>query len=157
MPANRKATANWWLSVAEIIIQWTTPNLKELVLISFSQATVLTFCVFAGFASAAFKRDSLQVLSSGDAVVVAEVRNERYCDRDGVCALRFKVGGKPGAVIYAHGDVERVKPCGRDLFTSAWSIQDGTWIQARGQYRVNGAAHDIDICASPEAFLRRLP
>ncbi|WEF34373.1 hypothetical protein [Pseudoduganella chitinolytica] len=100
--------------------------------------------------------DRLQVLPNGETVLVATVVNERHCDRDGPCSLRFRIGGKTGAVVYAHGDVEGVKPCGQALFGTAWTIPDGTRIEARGRYRLAGTGHEIDLCASLDAFLRRV-
>lgn len=123
----------------------------------FSRTTAFALCVAAGFASAAPGRAKFQVLPNGDAVVVAVVVNERYCARDGACALKFTVGGKMGAVVYAHGDVGAVRPCEREMFNTAWSIQDGTRIEARGRYRDTGALHEIDICATADAFLRPMP
>lgn len=111
----------------------------------------------AGFAIAAPTPSKLQVLSNGDAVAVAVVVNERNCDRDGTCTLRFTFGGKTGVMIYAHGDVEGAKPCGQDMAKFAWNVKDGTRVEARGRYRETRTYREIDICASPDAFLRNVP
>lgn len=126
---------------------------KKTMLLSF-RIGAISLCAAAGFAFEAPRHGELRVLPNGEAIVVAKVMNERYCDRDGACALKFNVGGKMGAVVYSHGDVEGVKPCGRELFNTAWSIRDGTRIEARGRYRDTGAMLEIDICATSDAFLR---
>ena len=111
----------------------------------------------SGFAIAAPAHDKLRILPNGDAIVVAVVVNERYCDRDAECALRFTMDGKRGAVVYGRGDVEGVKSCGPKLAKFAWNIKDGSRIEARGQYRETGNYREIDVCASSDAFLRLVP
>ncbi len=97
------------------------------------------------------------MLPNGQAFVRATVTNSRHCRVDGECSLRFQVGRSTGAVVYAHGDVGGVKPCGRAMFDAAWNIEDGTVIEARGPHRDLGGFHQIDLCAASDAFLRRAP